>query len=622
MSSGLTIQSAPGVSSGGTPAGSDKQIQYNASGAFGAEVGFEYDSANNQATIPGLAVTEDLAWTNDISPPQITADQNDYNPTGLATAVVLRLNTDALGRNITGLAGGSDGRVLIIANVGSFSFTLKDDSTSSAAANRFAINGDFKIQVDTFCLLVYDSTSSRWRIMSQGVLVSDNNSWTGINDFQKEFRLSGVISPAQITANQNDYNPTNLATANFLRLSTDASRDITGLQTGASGRIIMIHNIGSFNIVLKDEDVGSTAANRFALNADVTILPDQIVMLHYDSTTSRWRCLYPGSGGGGTPAGSNKQIQYNNSGAFGAEAGFEYDPTTDTLTVVKVYITGYPILNATATPAQITADQNDYNPSGIDGGVLRVSSDASRNITGLAGGTTYRVMVLMNVGSFNIVLKDESTSSSTANRFALLNDFTLLPDSAAILVYDDVVTRWRLVAQIESPLPVARGGTGATTLTDTGVLIGNGTGAVQVSAAGADGQVFKANAAASDPSFQDDVTTLTFIVDGGGATITTGIKGDLEVPFDCTILQATLLADQSGSIVIDIWKDTYANYPPTVADSITASAKPTISSATKSQDSTLTGWTTTITAGQTLRFNVDSVTSLQRVTVSLKVKKT
>ena len=116
--------------------------------------------------------------------------------------------------------------------------------------------------------------------------------------------------------------------------------------------------------------------------------------------------------------------------------------------------------------------------------------------------------------------------------------------------------------------------------------------------------------------------TLTFIIDGGGSAITTGIKGDLEIPFGCTIQQVTLLANQSGSIVVDIWKDTYPNFPPTDADSITASAPPTITSATKNQDSTLTGWTTAISAGDILRFNVDSVTSIQRLTLSLKVTTT
>ena len=115
------------------------------------------------------------------------------------------------------------------------------------------------------------------------------------------------------------------------------------------------------------------------------------------------------------------------------------------------------------------------------------------------------------------------------------------------------------------------------------------------------------------------VDAIEFVIDGSGSAITTGVKGFIEIPYACTINQVTLLADQSGSIVVDIWKDTYANYPPTNADSIAASAKPTISSATKSQDSTLTGWTTSISAGDILGFNVDSITTCQRVTVSLKV---
>lgn len=113
--------------------------------------------------------------------------------------------------------------------------------------------------------------------------------------------------------------------------------------------------------------------------------------------------------------------------------------------------------------------------------------------------------------------------------------------------------------------------------------------------------------------------TITFVIDGGGSAITAGVKGYLEIPFACTITQVTMLADQSGSIVVDIWKDTYANFPPLDADSITAAAVPTISSAVKSQDTTLTGWTTAIAAGDILAFNVDSATTVTRVTISLKV---
>lgn len=113
--------------------------------------------------------------------------------------------------------------------------------------------------------------------------------------------------------------------------------------------------------------------------------------------------------------------------------------------------------------------------------------------------------------------------------------------------------------------------------------------------------------------------TIGIVIDGSGSAITTGIKGDVQVPFACTITAVRMLADQSGSAVVDIWKDTYANYPPTDADTITASAPPTITTATKSEDTTLTGWTTGITAGDILRFNVDSASTIERLTLQLTV---
>ena len=117
------------------------------------------------------------------------------------------------------------------------------------------------------------------------------------------------------------------------------------------------------------------------------------------------------------------------------------------------------------------------------------------------------------------------------------------------------------------------------------------------------------------------VIALSFIIDGGGSAITTGQKGHLEIPFACTITGWTLLGDQSGSIVIDVWKDTYANFPPTVADTIAGSEKPTLSSAQKNQDLTLTTWTTSVAAGDILAFNVDSVSTVTRVILSIRAEK-
>lgn len=96
----------------------------------------------------------------------------------------------------------------------------------------------------------------------------------------------------------------------------------------------------------------------------------------------------------------------------------------------------------------------------------------------------------------------------------------------------------------------------------------------------------------------------------------------IQVPYDCTITGYELTADQSGSIVIDLWVDTYGNFPPTVADTITASAKPTLSSAQKATDSTLTGWTKTLTAGKYILANVDSASTLEKATLIINVTRT
>jgi len=114
--------------------------------------------------------------------------------------------------------------------------------------------------------------------------------------------------------------------------------------------------------------------------------------------------------------------------------------------------------------------------------------------------------------------------------------------------------------------------------------------------------------------------SIAIIIDGGGAEIAVGVHADLEIPFDCTVTAVTLLADQVGSIVVDIWKDTYANYPPTNADTITAAAPPTIGAANKAQ-SGIAGWTVAFAKGETLRYNVDSVTDIERVLVHLQVTK-
>lgn len=116
------------------------------------------------------------------------------------------------------------------------------------------------------------------------------------------------------------------------------------------------------------------------------------------------------------------------------------------------------------------------------------------------------------------------------------------------------------------------------------------------------------------------VYTVGVTIDGLGDVPSTGQKGYRSIPVTGTIISARLLADQDGDAVMDVWLDTFGNYPPTVADTITASAKPTISSDDNSEDTTLTGWTTAVTAGDVLGFNLDSIDTIQRITLELEIE--
>lgn len=88
------------------------------------------------------------------------------------------------------------------------------------------------------------------------------------------------------------------------------------------------------------------------------------------------------------------------------------------------------------------------------------------------------------------------------------------------------------------------------------------------------------------------------------ATITTGAKGRKTVGYAGTIIGWRLVADASTTTVVDIWKAN--NTIPTVANTITASAKPSLSAAQVNSSSTLTGWTTSVAVGDVFIINVDS----------------
>lgn len=96
---------------------------------------------------------------------------------------------------------------------------------------------------------------------------------------------------------------------------------------------------------------------------------------------------------------------------------------------------------------------------------------------------------------------------------------------------------------------------------------------------------------------------LTMVLDNGGAAFSSGTgcsSGSLigfEWPFSGSLQTATVITDAASNVEIQLWKDTYANWPPTSAMNICGNSPLRTASATKLQVTTLTTWTACFAAG-------------------------
>jgi hypothetical protein len=106
-----------------------------------------------------------------LTPAALSADVDDWEPSGLHTNRWLRVEPSGDDRWISGIDAGSAGEELIITNISAtYDLYLPHENSSSAAANRFNLFGtsgsELQISHDRTVTLRYDDVSARWRIIS------------------------------------------------------------------------------------------------------------------------------------------------------------------------------------------------------------------------------------------------------------------------------------------------------------------------------------------------------------------------------------------------------------------------------------------------------------------------
>jgi PKD repeat protein len=108
--------------------------------------------------------------------------------------------------------------------------------------------------------------------------------------------------------------------------------------------------------------------------------------------------------------------------------------------------------------------------------------------------------------------------------------------------------------------------------------------------------------------------SFVFSPTDGGTNV---VVGYAEVPFNCVVERVTLVADAVGSIVVDIWRDLYALFPPTALDSICSLTLPTLGSAQKYQNIVLPGWQRILYAGDILAIAYSGSSGLALCTLAI-----
>lgn len=105
--------------------------------------------------------------------------------------------------------------------------------------------------------------------------------------------FTGPLTPTSLSADQNDYSPTGLSGDTVLRLQGTAARSITGIAGGIDGRVLIIENIGSYNLTFPTQSGSSAAANQYLFPADIVVIPKGYIVLKYDGNASvlKWRCI-------------------------------------------------------------------------------------------------------------------------------------------------------------------------------------------------------------------------------------------------------------------------------------------------------------------------------------------
>lgn len=319
-----------------------------------------------------------------------------------------------------------------------------------------------------------------------GQFLSTNGS--GVLSWSNPGDNASVITPAQITADQNNYNPTGFSTAEKVRLTANDLYVITGLSAPTSAtsfKEVTFTNVGVYTILFSSEDTDSTAANRIIIEEKVFALyPRTSATFYYDNVSDRWRILETTSiasenprckfiprdqlnttaghswinntaSGGSIQAGANTNASdlfaFNTTFATGVTSALAYSGTNTDFKIVRTNTTLSRTANCLIFRARIATDfsgiSDATNRYAIRAGIFNNTGNSAGGVLSASPVGIYFTYTdnensgrwILRSRTSGALVTDSNSTVTIATNTTYLLEFVLLPDNKVMCYIDNTL---------------------------------------------------------------------------------------------------------------------------------------------------------------------------------------
>lgn len=167
---------------------------------------------------------------------------------------------------------------------------VTDDGNAGYLVNDLWTNSVTK---ETYICVDTTNGAAIWKPVTLGsVTINNNNEIVFNNNVVIEGGM--VFGPAidvNIVTDQNNLVISGLSAGVLVRFTPTGTRQITGIVPPSitSSSWMILYNIGGSNLTLVDNSASSSANNRFLMNSNILLNPNEGVSLIYDTSSLRWR---------------------------------------------------------------------------------------------------------------------------------------------------------------------------------------------------------------------------------------------------------------------------------------------------------------------------------------------